>query len=226
MKYRHDREGAWAERRFQAALLLLGDALNFARDTGRNVWEYRLAMDELLSAGLTVADCRWLADKGYVAARDEAPARGGRRARPRKASFTRATRFVLTAEGSDYALELYSAKTLPRAAPTSDPAAEYEPRDDSTGNPRWDSRRSALFVGDTLIKKVPVLARNQLALLAAFQARGWPRRIDNPLASNGHARRAQALADAVHGLNRNLRAKVIRFHADEKGRSVWYELLR
>ncbi|HVC99207.1 MAG TPA: hypothetical protein VND64_36420 [Pirellulales bacterium] len=103
--------GAWAERRFQSALLLLNDATNFARDTGRDVWHYCLRLEELLSAGLTVADCRWLADKKLVDARDMARVRR-RGARPRRATFTRSTRFVLTVAGVAYAAELCSRNVL------------------------------------------------------------------------------------------------------------------
>ena len=76
MTFPLDRGGAWAERRFRSALVLLNDATSFARDTGRESWDYCLRLEELLSAGLTVADCRWLADKKLVDARDLGQGRG------------------------------------------------------------------------------------------------------------------------------------------------------
>jgi hypothetical protein len=224
MTYSHDRGGAWAERRFQSALVLLNDATNFARDTGRDVWHYCLRLEELLSAGLTVADCRWLADKKLVDARDMARVRR-RGARLRRATFTRSTRFVLTAAGVAFATKLCAPNGLPGAT-TVNGASQRDRADDALGGPRWDSRHLVLRVDEIAVTELLAKSRNQLAILAAFEAQGWPRRIDNPLECDCPARRAQALADAVHGLNRNLRAKVIRFHTAEKGGSARYELLR
>jgi hypothetical protein len=226
MTYPLDRGGAWAERRFQSALVLLNDATNFARDTGRDAWDYCLRLEELLSAGLTVADCRWLADKKLVEARDTARARGrGRGIRPLRATFSRSTRFVLTAAGVAFAADLCSPIGRPRA-PTGNGNPHRDWASDAMGGPRWDPRLLVLQVDDIAVKEFQAKARNQLVIVSAFDTQGWPRQIDNPLDSGGPAQRAQALADAVHGLNRNLRAKVIRFHTAEKGASVRYELLR
>jgi len=226
MTFPLDRGGAWAERRFHSALVLLNDATSFARDTGRDAWDYCLRLEELLSAGLTVADCRWLADKKLVDARDLGQGRGRRGGnKPRKPTFTRATHFVLTVAGAAYAAELRSANGKPRAKNVKG-AAHRARGTEGMGNPRWDSRLLVLHVDEIAVKKFQAKARNQMAVMAAFEAQGWPRQIHNPLNSCSPARRAQALADAVHGLNRNLRAKVIRFHTAEKGASVRYELLR
>jgi hypothetical protein len=223
MTYPLDRGGAWAERRFHSALVLLNDATNFARDTGRDAWDYCLRLEELLSAGLTVADCRWLADKKLVDLRDMA--RGRHRGRPPMAKFTRSTSFVLTAAGVAYARKLASSNGQPRAV-NANGAPHRNRASGSVGKPRWDSRLLVLHVDDIAVKEFQAKARNQLAIVSAFAAQDWPRLIDNPLDSSNPAQRAQALADAVHGLNRNLSAKVIRFHTAEKGACVRYDLLR
>jgi hypothetical protein len=170
-----------------------------------------------------VADCRWLADKKLVDVRDMA--RGRRRGRRRMAKFTRSTRFVLTAAGVAFAAQLSSSKGQPLAAYTN--GARHRNRaSGSVVKPRWDSRLLVLHVDDIAVKEFEAKARNQLAIVAAFEAQDWPRLIENPLDSGSQAQRAQALADAVHALNRNLRAKVIRFHTAEKGACVRYDLLR
>ena len=63
------------------------------------------------------------------------------------------------------------------------------------------------------------------ALLAAFQARGWPMRIPNPLPPPaGHQKRTEQLYNVVGNLNRRQINRLIHFHSEDKGKFVRWSL--
>lgn len=68
-----------------------------------------------------------------------------------------------------------------------------------------------------LIRQVRVMKYNHLPeILDAFEVRGWPRSIPNPLSAD-----QQAVHDTVRTLNWRLRK--IRFHSQEGGKSIYWE---
>ena len=84
--------------------------------------------------------------------------------------------------------------------------------------PQWNTQRRELSFRGEIVKTYRQPAKNQEAILDAFQLESWPERIDDPLlyAKDGDAR--QRLADAVFALNKN---GTIVFELDGKQRIIW-----
>ncbi len=68
--------------------------------------------------------------------------------------------------------------------------------------PQWNAKRRELSFRGAIVKKYRQPAKNQEAILEAFQVAGWPASLDDPLpySKNGDSR--QRLADAVLALNK------------------------
>jgi hypothetical protein len=93
--------------------------------------------------------------------------------------------------------------------------------------PHWDAAERRLWLGTTLLKEFRQQAPNQMALLEAFQARGWTERhVSNPLPRQPHETEGEAqerLHDAVKHLNRGMSPGTIHFRGDGSGKGVWWE---
>jgi hypothetical protein len=79
--------------------------------------------------------------------------------------------------------------------------------------PRWDGETRTLFWGSASVRayrKNP--AKNQMDLLEAFEAAGWPRTLANPFGTD-----TVKLSNTVRDLNRHLVPGTIRFHLDGYG---------
>jgi hypothetical protein len=68
-------------------------------------------------------------------------------------------------------------------------------------------------------------AENQTTVLKAFQDRGWPEWIANPLPHDPEIPRRRKLLTAVKNLNRTLKGWSICFHADTKKDLIGWERL-
>jgi hypothetical protein len=94
-------------------------------------------------------------------------------------------------------------------------------REPSTGEfenkPIWISDRGQLMFRGNAVKtiKYRTQAKNQIAILVAFQELNWPERIDDPLTNGPNSLR---LNDSVKSLNRNL--SEITFHCDGSGKGI------
>jgi hypothetical protein len=97
--------------------------------------------------------------------------------------------------------------------------------------PKWDKEHGDLLLGDTVARKVAKQARNLIPVLDAFEAQGWPKRIDDPIALPINPARAeepqrmvnaQRLNDTVKTLNKDLNG--MRFHADGTGTRITWQL--
>lgn len=87
----------------------------------------------------------------------------------------------------------------------------------TTSRPVWDRATGKLTMDGKLIRQVRVMKYNHLPeILDAFEVRGWPRSIPNPLSAD-----QQAVHDTVRTLNWRLRK--IRFHSQEGGKSIYWE---
>ena len=63
----------------------------------------------------------------------------------------------------------------------------------------------------------------QFCILDAFQAQGWPKRIEDPLPEEPETLPDAHLRDAIKCLNRKLNPRLIRFVADGAGHGVcWW----
>jgi hypothetical protein len=93
------------------------------------------------------------------------------------------------------------------------------------GKPRWDARERKLWWCGRLVKELHREAPAQGAVLAWFEAQGWPGRIDDPLEAEPWLDRKRRLNQTIKDLNDRLAAGTIRFHGDGTGVGVcWREV--
>jgi hypothetical protein len=85
---------------------------------------------------------------------------------------------------------------------------------DQDARPRWCAEKRELRLGDRPPRQYGAQATRQAAVLAAFEALGWPEAIDNPL------RPPEALKHTVAGLNDTLCAYGLRFTRLDGGARV------
>ena len=89
--------------------------------------------------------------------------------------------------------------------------------------PVWDGR--SLWLGRKLVKRFGQPATSQTLILAAFQEQGWASRIDDPLPGGDNVDPRERLKEAVRGLNRFQKNRLIRFFRDGTGKGVMWELI-
>ena len=95
----------------------------------------------------------------------------------------------------------------------------------AAARPSWDLAKRELRWQGRLVKRWCHDAANQIAVLDAFEAEGWPPCIANPLAQ-GRARDAKARRrDTIHSLNDRLAAGTIHFFAGGAGDGVRWAAL-
>lgn len=88
--------------------------------------------------------------------------------------------------------------------------------------PYWNADRGELTYCGHLVKHFDQKAKNQKAILAAFQEEGWPERIDDPLPQDAVDAK-ERLHDAIKNLNRHQAAPLIHFRGDSTGEGVLWE---
>lgn len=86
----------------EAAIVLLAEACDYARDAKCSVWEFAVEIDVLLAVGLSIDQIRWLIACGYARHGEEITKRGDlvrdfRPARNRK--FSKRACFIATDAG-------------------------------------------------------------------------------------------------------------------------------
>jgi hypothetical protein len=211
-----DRKRAPPENRLgpqlKAALLLLLRGWDYARRSRRDVWQLAVEIAELRSGGVTTVDLRWLLTKGYVVpAVEETRLDSQQRlfGRIGELSFYEKSCFVLTKAGARFVRRLE--RTASAQAGTI---------------PFYDIGRHKLWLGDVLVKEFKQLAPEQEKILKAFQRRGWPARIVNPLTRRpGDAAAKIHLGEVLKRLNRCQEQALIRFHGDGTGRGITWEIV-
>ncbi len=177
---------------------------------GLDVWEFAVEIRILLEVGLSLTNLRWLIFQGYVN-----HARERTRETDRQRQFCRVrnlacysdTCFVLTLKG----LELFRSGAVTLHASAAD------------RKPHWDGQRRKLVWGESVIKEFRLPADNQEAILSALEEEGWPSRIDDPLPQTGEQEPKVRLHDAIKGLNRRQRHRLIRFRGDGTGHGILWE---
>ena len=207
-------------------LVRLAGALDQASDTGRDRWDFAVEIQELLAAGLTTSDLRWLVCKGYVEHAREItlPGEDGRAFQPTgNLTFAKRTCFVLTAGGLS-AVEGRSA-----AASASCRIGHVSRVDASHGHdkrlvPHWDPKLHELRFNGQLVKRFKLPSPNQEVILTAFEEEGWPTRIDDPLPPRPEQNPKRRLHDTIKSLNRNQKNRLIRIMGDGTGLGIRWEL--
>jgi len=188
----------------QAALTLLADGYDCARERNAKPAEYAIPAVQLREAGCNDTLLHWLVACRNVRPVDRKPAK----AKPGTATaeFSADTRFVITTSGIAVALRLAGeAAEPPRIA-----------------RPRWDALTGDLWLRGRLVHHFKNAASNQREILDAFQAEGWPTAIANPLKQERPTRdgRKQRLHDAIKNLNRGLAGSCLRFYGTGGGQRV------
>jgi len=224
--------------RLLAGLIRLREAHDYARDLGRDLWDFGVEVSTLKLEGMTHNDLRWLLCKGYVEHASEITLRSEDRRTflpIGKLNICRRSCFILTPVGAEFLQSL--ARELPRskilamqtnghagnghAAPAvvaPAPAVPAEPP-----MPRWDCQRMELCVGGLIVKQYKLPAPNQEMILTAFEEEGWPHRIDDPIPPRHDLDPKRRLHDTINSLNRNQKNPLLHFLGDGSGQGVRWE---
>ncbi len=118
------------------------------------------------------------------------------------------------------------AETCPGVAVQLCDAVQRLPCRHEPGTPRFDGKN--LWVGETLVRCYRHSAKNQFAVLRAFQACGWQTRIDDPMTAPGDLDPVRRLNDTIYELNwyKGQRLRLIRFRCDGTGRGICWEFVK
>lgn len=224
-------------------LQLLLQAYEYAHDLGRDVWDFAVEFRTLQNAGLSSSDIRWLGYKGYVDHARETTASGdsGRTfRRQNQLALRKRSCFAVTDTGANFIRESVSQleiaddeSTQPSSSSvvgTSDegitPGVLDELTVDASGSPltpTWDCDRQELRVGRLVVKEFKLHAPNQVMILAAFEEKMWPSRMDDPLRPQPQIDAKTRLDDTIKKLNRKQKRRLVRFQDDGSGHGIHWE---
>ena len=216
----------------RAALAHLYEAHEYARETGRDAWDFAVEIHVLAALGASANVFRWLVCKGYADHAREITLDGdpGRSFRPEGGlSFGKRTCFVLTEEGVAYARSALKQAAAPDAAasPARSRNGTGDPVLDGRAGaliPHWDAGLRELRLGDHVVKRFRRLSPNQERILAVFEEEGWPPRIDDPLPRHPDGESKRRLHDTIKGLNHKQQQPLIHFLGDGTGEGVSWAL--
>ena len=104
------------------------------------------------------------------------------------------------------------------------PVPVHEERQQQALSPVWDRTKRELRIGDRVVKQFKWPAENQERVLDAFQSKGWPSRIDDPLLPRPDICPKRRLHDTLKCLNRKQANELIKFRGDGTGLGVLLEL--
>jgi hypothetical protein len=207
--------------RFQAALAILLEAYDYARQLLRPAWDFAVEIRCLRAAGLTHSDLRWLACQELVEHAEELT-RAGSGSRVFSSigplTFTKRTCFVLTETGA----------ALARPGSAAGPSAQQPSPSIEVASPslvpQWDKERQELRLGRLIVKQFKVPAPNQEMVLAAFEEEHWPPRIDDPLPPHADQDPKRRVHDTINTLNRHQKNPLIHFLGDGTGEGIRWQL--
>ena len=206
-------------RQVRPVLLLLLRAFEYALDVSRPRWDFAVEIAELRRLGLTTADCRWLACKGWIELARELPAlpESPRRFRSDASlAISKRSCLVLTDVGVSVARELATWSVEGADADGESRGKGH----DAVVRPRWDRERHELRIAGRLVKQFKLPSPNQERILTALQEENWPARIDDPLPPSTKLDAKQRLHDTIKNLNRHQKHRLIRFMGDGSGHGV------
>lgn len=214
-----------------AAKLLL-DAASYAEECQVDAWEFAVDVQELLRAGLSGNDLRWLVFHKLAKHGVESSARGKRRRFRILANLNLPANscVVLTEAGVaalSRQLKWKASGELPDSE-TSNEAIHARPPGGGPGSrirrlPRWDESSRELFLGKTLVKRLLVPADSQEQVLREFERQLWPHSIINPLKPKPGTDTKRRLNDAIRGLNSSQQRRLIIFRSNGRGHGVRWE---
>jgi hypothetical protein len=215
----------------RTALEMLWQAYRYAARSGADAWEFAVEIDEFRRAQVSNSELRWLLSQGYAAhAQEKASTDGRRRFRQTpSASMTDASCFIIAEAGValleslDDAASSSKFKAQRSSTRIRDSKRSVKRRSTVEAKPSWDAQRRELWIDGRLVKRLRQQSSNQQAILDAFAAAGWPRRIADPLPLAPEQCPKRRLHDAVKCLNRHHRHEAIRFSGDGSASGVLWE---
>ncbi|MFO0811484.1 MAG: hypothetical protein U0746_22880 [Gemmataceae bacterium] len=102
-------------------------------------------------------------------------------------------------------------------------AQRYDLRAPIDDRPRWDAARRELWFRGRLVKRFRQAAENQTRIIDAFEQRGWPPRIDDPMPPEDGVVSEERLHETIKALNRNQKYRGLHFGGDGLGTGVLWE---
>jgi hypothetical protein len=201
------------------ALEQLLKACALARRVHRPKWDFAVEIDALEQAGSDHSDLRALICQGLVEhALEKAQRRPGRRTfrHGHSLHLTPQSCFVLT----DWGLAVSTHHLARSECRRNGSAALARTR---SPLPFWDAARRELRLGELVLKRFRQPARNQVAILAAFQEEGWPERIDSPIPGGHTDNASERLHNTVKRLNQQA-DPIVRFHTDGTAEGIMWRI--
>ena len=203
----------------QDACLDMLEHLDHARHTAlacdTSPTDYAVPVSELLRLG-PMHLVRWLFHHGLI---NRPSHHGQSKADLEPESIASENHFVLSHLGQ---------QVLKLASPRQPATASSPPREAAENSsallPSFDSTTRVLKYNGKVVKRYRWAAKNQEALLAAFEAAGWPQRLPNPFQDDDKVDAKTRLHDTIKCLNRQRVNNLIRFRGDGSGMGVKWEL--
>jgi hypothetical protein len=201
-------------------LIVLRKAHACALQAGVAAWEFAVPLTTMRSQGFDGSDLRLLCALGLADCRIEelTPNTQDRTFRPlTNLAMPDSACLIVTPEGLRYPLD--------ESAPKEPLVGNGSLRPVSTAigvqAPSWTHGK--LWWGDRLVKSPRGHGFCQRQVLSAFEKAGWPRRIDNPLPSDGKVRTKERLRQTIRHLNEGHAIRVLEFCIDEEHRGICWE---
>jgi hypothetical protein len=216
--------------RMRRALAALAEAHEYARDLDADPWDFAVEIASLQRQKLSNSDLRWLTVRGLVEhAIEVTPLGESQRSfrRPARLMFGKRTCFVLARGGGELVqapCECVADERDDDSRMTAQARAFGVLSTNGSLVPKWDRDRQELSVGSTVVKQFKIPSRSQAAVLAAFEEKSWPPRIDDPFAARGEPAFEPSLKRAIELLNERQRPPLIRFRADAADNGILWEL--
>jgi hypothetical protein len=229
------------------AISRLLTANTYAKDAGRDAWEFAVTIGELWRDGVTESELRWLVCRGCIEHAEEIATTGSERTFNRQVSlrFNRRSAFVITDAGVAFSRDnlkgcmhcddrdaveansFDSAVTRAELPLTENLHHHGNGSHGSNGSlhPKWDRDRRELRIGSKVVKVFKLPSPMQEAILMAFEEEHWPPRIDDPLPGHPDYPPKRRLHDTIKSLNRNQKNCLIRFMGDGTGEGIRWELI-
>jgi hypothetical protein len=214
----------------KSALAILLSSADYALDNCADRWQFAVEIADLLSNGAMLVDIRWLILRGLAVHAKETTIPGDSlrsfRALP-PTSFPPDTCLMLSPDGAAALRGAVAHKsTVPIFPEAANPTADHKHTTSEPApivTPEWDAAHRELRLGQRIVKRYRVPARNQELVLQAFQEEGWPEFIDDPLPPLGEQAPKHRLLATIKSLNRNQLDPVIRFHGNGNGLQVHWK---
>jgi hypothetical protein len=205
-------------RKAELALGVLLQSYELAQQLKCTPLEFAVKLQQAYAAGVSASTIRWLVLKGCIQHVTESTTRASKKRLFRASHnlrFCDRSCFLLTKRG------IGSARKLLSDTSGIIPATEAERE-----TPFWDVGRRTLFLGSHVVKRFKYLASNQELVLIAFQAQGWPARIEDPLPLLTGKSRKRRLHDTIKQLNQAQVHRLMHFYGDGSSRGICWEITR